>query len=98
VTDVPDCLRRVDTDLHYPDDLADDVHDDGQIWSRVLWDIRGALGNGKADTIILQAQFDFDGSSMPTLARSTVATAGALYGNAARNAVRAAFEDRGILP
>jgi hypothetical protein len=35
---------------------------------------------------------------MPTLARSTVATGGWLYGNAARNAVSAAFEDRGILP
>jgi hypothetical protein len=98
VTDVPHCLRRVDTDLHYPNDLADDVHDDGPIWSRALWDIRGALGNANADTIIPRTQFDFDGSSMPTLARSTVATAGALYGNATRNAVRAAFEDRRILP
>jgi hypothetical protein len=29
----------------------------GQIWSRALWDIRGALGHVKADTIILEAQF-----------------------------------------
>ena len=37
---VPHCLRRVDTDLHYPDDLNGEVHHDGQIWSRALWDIR----------------------------------------------------------
>jgi hypothetical protein len=35
---------------------------------------------------------------MPTLARSTVAAAQALYGNAAANRLRTAFEDRGILP
>ena len=97
-SDVPHCLRRVDTNLHYPADLDGAVHDDGQIWSRALWDIRRALGSVKADTVVLQAQFDFDGSSMPTLARSTVATAQALYRNAAANRVRTAFEDRGILP
>ena len=56
---VPHCLRRVDTDLHYPADLNGEVHHDGQIWSRALWDIRQALGNVKADTIILQGSFDF---------------------------------------
>ena len=37
---VPHCLRRVDTNLHYPADLNGEVHHDGQIWSRALWDIR----------------------------------------------------------
>ena len=55
---VPHCLRRVDTNLHYPDDLNGRVHHDGQIWSRALWDIRGALGATAADTVIVQAQFD----------------------------------------
>ena len=36
---VPHCLRRVDTNLHYPTDLSGEVHHDGQIWSRALWDI-----------------------------------------------------------
>jgi hypothetical protein len=98
-SDVPHCLRRVDENLHYPDDLdEDDVHVGGQIWSRALWDIRQALGHVKADTIILDAQFDFDGSSMPTLANSTVEAAQSLYGNAEANVVRHAFEDRDILP
>ena len=42
-------------------DLNGEVHHDGQIWSRALWDIRQALGNVKADTIILQGSFDFPG-------------------------------------
>jgi zinc metalloprotease ZmpB len=94
----PHCLRRVDTDLHYPADLIGEVHYDGQIWSRALWDIRAALGHNKADTIILEAQFDFPGTNMPDLANRTVATAQSLYGKAAANAVRTAFQARGILP
>jgi len=95
---VPHCLRRVDTNLHYPEDLNGRVHHDGQIWSRALWDIRSALGHIKADTIILQAQFDFPGTTMTDLANRTVAAAQSLYGNAAAKAVRAAFQARGILP
>jgi hypothetical protein len=94
---VPHCLRRVDLDLHYPQDLNGEVHHDGQIWSRALWDIRQALGNVKADTIILEGQFDFPGTTMPDLATSTVAAAKRLYGQAAANAVQAAFHSRGIL-
>ncbi len=96
-TAVPHCLRRVDTNLHYPADLNGEVHHDGQIWSRALWDIRQALGNVKADTIILQGSFDFPGTTMPDLANRTVAAAQQLYGTAAANAVQEAFADRGIL-
>jgi hypothetical protein len=95
---VPHCLRRVDLDLRYPMDLNGKVHHDGQIWSRALWDIRQALGNVKADTIILEAQFAFaPDTSMPAAAQTTVATAKILYGKSAANAVRAVFEARGIL-
>jgi hypothetical protein len=94
---VPHCLRRVDGDLHYPADLTGEVHHDGQIWSRALWDIRTALGHVKADTIILNGQFDFPGTTMTALAESTVAAAQSLYGKQAANAVTKAFADRGIL-
>jgi Zn-dependent metalloprotease len=94
---VPHCLRRVDTDLRYPADVSGEVHHDGQIWSRALWDIRQALGHVKADTLILQGSFDFPGTSMPDLATRTVAAAQALYGTAAAQAVRRAFVARGIL-
>jgi hypothetical protein len=74
-SEVPHCLRRIDTNLHYPQDLDGDVHDDGQIWSRALWDIRQSLGNVKADTIILKGQIDFPGTTMTDLATRTVAAA-----------------------
>jgi zinc metalloprotease ZmpB len=94
---VPHCLRRIDTKLHYPEDLNGRVHHDGQIWSRALWDIRNALGHVKADTVILEGQFGFAGTTMPELARATVAAAQRLYGNSTANAVEAAFQARGIL-
>jgi Zn-dependent metalloprotease len=94
---VPHCLRRVDRDLHYPADLNGEVHHDGQIWSRALFDIRNALGNVEADTIIVDGSMNFTGTTMTQLARITVATAQNLYGKAAANAVFAAFHARGIL-
>jgi zinc metalloprotease ZmpB len=94
---VPHCLRRVDGNLHYPADLNGRVHHDGQIWSRALWDIRSQLGPTKADTLILEGQFDFPGTTMPDLARATVAAAQRLYGKSTAKVVEAAFQDRGIL-
>jgi len=96
---VPHCLRRVDRDLHYPEDLSGRIHRDGQIWSRALWDIRQALGNVRADTLILEAQFSFaPDTSMPAAAQITVDTAASLYGNAVAKRCAAAFQARGILP
>ena len=94
---VPHCLRRVDTNAHYPESLNGEVHHDGLIWSRALWDIRAALGHVKADTVILQGSFDFPGTTMAALATRTVAAAQQIYGTATANAVHQAFVNRGIL-
>jgi len=95
---VPHCLRRVDTNAHYPQNLGASVHANGLIWSRALWDIRQALGHTTADTLILEAQFSFaPDTSMPAAATTTVAAAQSLYGTATANTVRAAFVARGIL-
>src|SRR4051794_27681278 len=77
--------------LHYPTDLNGEVHHDGQIWSRALWDIRQAVGNVRADTIILQGSFDFPGTTMPDLAGRTVRAAQSLYGSGVAGIVRQAF-------
>src|SRR3954452_2703053 len=93
---VPHCLRRVDANKHYPEDRAGEVHADGEIWSRALWDIHKALGARLADTIIIRAQFGFTPDiSMPAAAARTIATAG-LYGTSAQKAVQAAFAARGL--
>jgi hypothetical protein len=97
-TGEPHCLRRIDLDLHYPQDINGRVHHDGQIWSRALWDIRTGLGSEKADTIILEAQFGFaPDTNMPDAALVTVAAAERLYGENEETIVRNAFINRGIL-
>jgi hypothetical protein len=94
---VPHCLRRVDENLHYPEDLSGEVHRDGRIWSRALWDIRQAVGSRTADTVILEGQFDFPGTTMTALASKTVSAAQRLYGTRVASQVQTAFEARGIL-
>ncbi|MEV6107884.1 M4 family metallopeptidase [Streptomyces sp. NPDC051940] len=92
----PHCLRRVDEDKTYADRVGE-VHADGEIWSRALFDIRGALGPRTADRIIVNAQFDFaPDTSFHDAAEATIATAREMYGNSAANTVRQAFQARGI--
>ncbi len=53
-TGIPTCLRRLDGNKHYPEDMAGEVHRDGEMWSAALWLIRSALGVDRADRVILQ--------------------------------------------
>ncbi|MFG2498000.1 M36 family metallopeptidase [Streptomyces sp. NPDC048441] len=95
-SDAPHCLRRVDSDKTYADKVGE-VHADGEIWSRALFDIRGALGARTADRIIVNAQFGFaPDTSFKDAALTTIATAQKMYGKSAADAVRAAFQAREI--
>ncbi|MFG2164375.1 M36 family metallopeptidase [Micromonospora chersina] len=94
----PHCLRRLDGTKVYPADLVGEVHADGEIWSRALWDIRTALGDRRASTLIVEAQFAFTTDvTFRDAALATVAAAQRLYGTQAATATRAAFVARGIL-
>lgn len=95
---VPHCIRRTDTNKHYPQDVRGEVHADGEIWSRALWDIRVALGARTADRIIINAQFRFArDTSFRAAAQANVDTAQEMYGAGAAATVKKAFTDRGIL-
>jgi hypothetical protein len=39
----PPCLRRMDSRKKYPDDMANEVHADGEMWSATLWRLRALL-------------------------------------------------------
>ncbi|MEU8123961.1 M4 family metallopeptidase [Spirillospora sp. NPDC049024] len=92
------CLRRLDGTKHYPEDVRGEVHADGEIWSRALWDIRQSLGDTQASTLIVEAQFAFaPDTSFKAAAEATVAAAQRLYGAKAAKAAEAAFAARGIL-
>jgi hypothetical protein len=96
-SEVPHCLRRVDGNKTVAD-VEGEVHADGEIWSRALWDIRTALGDTEANRIIINAQFSFTaGTSFAAAAATTVSTAQKMYGPGAAAAVTTAFHARGIL-
>ncbi len=88
------CLRRLDEDKHYPEDVENEVHADGELWSRALWDARRYVGNARtADRIIINAQFDFaPDTTFEAAANATIANAGAHA-----DAFRRAFRERGFI-
>ena len=92
------CLRRLDRDLMYPDDITGAVHRDGQIWSHALWNLRTAIGATHADTAILKGQLGWTGTTMPALAQRIVDQVDDLYGAGQAALAEAAFQERGILP
>jgi hypothetical protein len=94
----PHCLRRLDGNKHYPEDLAGEVHRDGEIWSRALWDIHDALGDAAGSKVIIEAQFAFaPDTSFRAAALATVDAAQRLYGPTSAALVQRAFANRGIL-
>jgi hypothetical protein len=94
----PFCLRRLDANLHYPEDLdLARIHSSGRIWSQALWQIRGELGNVVGDTIIFESVFEAGRDpSMPSHAAATIATAERLYGSGVAAVVREQFAERGL--
>jgi Zn-dependent metalloprotease len=55
--DDPPCLRRLDSSKKYPKNMDGEVHDDGEIWSACLWQIRTLLGRKNADKLIIAHHF-----------------------------------------
>jgi Zn-dependent metalloprotease len=91
------CLRRVDGKKTTAA-VDGEVHDDGEIWSRALWDISAALGRTHADKVIVESQFDYSpATTFAKAANQVVATATSLYGATAAAKVRSAFVARKIL-
>lgn len=93
-----ECLRRLDSNKHYPEDMEGEEHSDGEIWSACLWKVRKLLGRKKADTVIMESHFylsqysDFkDGAEAIIMAEKN------LYGGKRSKALMRIFKDRGIL-
>jgi Zn-dependent metalloprotease len=94
----PPCLRRLDGTKHYPEDVAGEVHDDGEIWSAALWQIRGAIGAAKSDTVILQHHFLLSPSASFNQAADALVTAAINLGYKAPeiNSIRSILRARGF--
>lgn len=91
------CLRRLDNAWYYPQDLRYEVHDDGEIWSASLWNLRGAVGGPVADRLVIKSHtFLAPGADFLDGADALLSADDTLYGGAYAGAVRDALRARGI--
>jgi hypothetical protein len=92
------CLRRVDMNLHWPENDGNEVHRNGRIWSRALFDIHNALGRTPADRIVLESQFSYTpDESFAAASNAAIAAARSLYGAKAAQICHDAFAARGFI-
>ena len=93
----PACLRRVDGEKIYPDDLVGQVHPDGEIWSAFLWAVRAIAGGTTTDQIVLEHHFALPcNATMVDAANGMLQADQDLNGGANAATIRAAACDRGI--
>lgn len=97
-TTIPPCLRRLDGTKHYPESIVGEVHDDGEIWSAALWQIRGAIGATKADTLILQHHFLLTADTSFNQAADALVTAATALGYSSTevSTIRTILQSRGF--
>ena len=95
----PPALRRLDSNKKYPKDLTADEHDNGEIWSASLWQLRAAVGRPVADRLVIahhflvnrRARFEDAANALLTVDRQ-------LYQSVHAATIRQIFVARGILP
>lgn len=98
--DDPPNLRRVDSNKKYPRDLVGQEHNDGEIWSACLWEIRSALGRRTADRLIIAHHFQLPNSraSFEQAGNALITTDNVLNEGRNEAAIRDVFVRRGIFP
>lgn len=97
--DEPPCLRRLDSNKKYPRDMHGEVHDDGEIWSACLWELRAALGRLRAERLVIAHHFLLTRTaSFEDAAQALITADRNLEGGQNESVVRDVFVRRGILP
>lgn len=97
------CLRRMDSPRTAaqvgPGTTCDaEVHCAGEVWSAALWQLRGSLGGGVMDRLVLQSHY-----SVPTTgtfndgSRAILAADQARYGGAHLAQLKSVLRQRGLL-
>lgn len=99
VAEPPYCLRRVDRDRQYPHQLSGDPHRDGEIWSRVLWDVRTASGATVGDSLALESSYFLPAAaSLVEAGQALLDADSALYQGRHRAVIVRALQARGLAP
>jgi Zn-dependent metalloprotease len=97
--DDPPSLRRLDSNKKYPRDVHGEVHDDGEIWSACLWEIRSALGGRVTDKLVIAHHVLLTPQSgFEDAAKVLMTTDQQLNQGRNVDVIRDVFVRRGILP
>jgi hypothetical protein len=79
--------------------MTQEVHDDGEIWSASLWELRGLLGRKVSDTLVLAHHFLLKkNASFEDAAKGLILADKNLNHGSNEKAIRDVFVRRGILP
>ncbi|HYR84341.1 MAG TPA: M36 family metallopeptidase [Terriglobia bacterium] len=97
--DDPPSLRRLDSNKKYPKDMNGEVHDDGEIWSACLWELRSALGRRTTEHLVIAHHFLLTrNAEFEDAANALILADKNLNQGANEAAIRGVFVRRGILP
>lgn len=92
-------LRRVDVLKHYPADLGQGPHLDGQIWSGALWELALMVGRDVATTLVVEGMaMQTPYSTMAEGASFLLLADDSLYGGSHRHYLEGALRRRGLVP
>jgi Zn-dependent metalloprotease len=95
----PPFLRRLDSNKRYPKDIKGEVHDDGEIWSACLWELRAALGRKPTEILLIAHHFLISRkASFEDAAKALITANKNLNHGANESVIRDVFVRRGILP
>ncbi|MGA7900156.1 MAG: M36 family metallopeptidase [Nitrososphaeraceae archaeon] len=95
----PPYLRRLDSNKKYPKDLTHEPHDDGEIWSACLWEIRAALGRKITDTLVIAHHFLLSRTAtFENAANALISADQNLNEGRNKDLIRDVFVRRGIFP
>jgi len=90
--------RVVNSNKVYPNDVSNDLHLSGEIWSAAMMDIWETLGRDYTDQLALQAMYNWEDSmSMPEAALMVMQADEMLSGGANQDVIYQAFLSRGLL-
>ncbi len=92
------CLRPVNGNKIFPQDVINQHHSDGEIWSGALWAVRDALGGTVTDTLVIQSHYYLNADAAFADASAAILLADAvLYDGIHQNTIRAVLSARGLL-
>ncbi len=93
----PPCLRRLDSNKKYPKDITGEVHDDGEIWSACLWELRHQLGRATTEKLVVAHHFLLNRwASFEDAANALLTADQQLFGGRNRKLIQGVFIARGI--